>query len=140
MAFYAVKAHVLVHVVILVISLFPVAIFTFRSGGSFASLAQLHNPAVGIVAVNTFEREVLSLEKLFVLLVVFDESALGIDALHLTPAMAFAAHLRITLDFHGIPSRIRHVQSARAMASFAANTFLRPGANDSRHIILTTVW
>jgi hypothetical protein len=75
---------------------------------------------------------VFALEQLFILFVVLDKAAAGIDLLRGAAHMAFATLLGITVDHHSEAARGLRVQTARAVALFTANARLGPGSHNAR--------
>ena len=98
-----------VKLVILVFLLLEVAILAGGAGCWFTRLAQLDDPGVRIVAVNTLQYQVFALVQFFILLMMLDETIFSIDRLHLTSPVAFTTGLGVADYFHVDAARVADV-------------------------------
>ncbi len=121
-----------------VFRLLVVTVLTERSRGRLPGLAQLDNTFMGIMTNNTINDDVFTLKQLLILLMMPDETTLGIHGLNRSSPVTLSALFGIAIDPQFFSLGVRIMLTRGTVAALASNTRFRPGADHSRQTILMT--
>ena len=120
----------------LILHLVVVAVLAHGSSCLSLCLTKLDHAGVRVMAVNTFQGHVFGLEKFFILLMVLDESTLGVNLLGCATVVTFTTLIRAAVHYGHHAVRIVCVQASGAVAGFTLDARFTPCADQARQTVL----